>query len=186
VTDHVLYGAGAVGGVIGARLHRAGHPVTFVARGEHLARIRADGLLLDTTEGRDAVHPPATDTAADVAWTDDTVVLLTVKSHQTETALEDLRSAGFESVPRPDIVAWKYRKLVTNAVGDVRAVLPDEADVLQGAVRAECEAVLTRAARLVLRFVLFPNETTCARTIFGPRVPDTEARRPRIPRLEQP
>ena len=34
---------------------------------------------------------------------------------------------GFESVPRPDIMAWKYRKLVTNAVGDVSAVLPDEA-----------------------------------------------------------
>ena len=45
---YVVYGAGAVGGVIGARLHLAGHDVTLVARGEHLARIRSDGLVLDT------------------------------------------------------------------------------------------------------------------------------------------
>jgi 2-dehydropantoate 2-reductase len=223
VTRYVMYGVGAVGGVIGARLHRAGHEVTFVARGEHLARIRADGLVLDTEEGRHAARAPATDTAAEIAWTEDTVVLITVKSHQTETALADLvahapadtlvvcvqngvtnepatlrrfahtyaitvmlpsqhlepglvvqsshptpgildvgrypsgvdercesiaadlRSAGFESVPRPDIMAWKYRKLVTNAVGDVAAVLPDDADELKPLVRAEAEAVLAAA-----------------------------------------
>jgi 2-dehydropantoate 2-reductase len=223
VTRFVLYGAGAVGGVIGGRLHRAGHDVTLVARGEHLARIRADGLVLDTADGRHVVRAPATDTAADVDWTDDTVVVLTVKAHQTEAALvdlsahapagtgvvcaqngvanepatlrrfartyaitvmlpaqhlepgvvvqgcdpvpgildvgcypsgtddlteriaADLRSAGFESEPRPDIMAWKYRKLVTNAVGDVGAVLPDEAAELKPLVRAECEAVLEAA-----------------------------------------
>src|SRR6478735_11296447 len=90
MTHYVAYGVGAVGGVIGARLHRAGHQVTFVARGEHLARIRADGLVLDTAEGRYAARAPATDTAVGVAWTGDTVVLLSVKSHQTEAALADL------------------------------------------------------------------------------------------------
>ena len=60
MTHYVVYGAGAVGGVIGARLHRAGHDVTFVARGDHLARIRADGLVLDTHEGRYAARAPAT------------------------------------------------------------------------------------------------------------------------------
>ena len=63
----------------------------------------------------------------------------------TERVSADLRSAGFESVPRPDIMAWKYRKLVTNAVGDVSAVLPDEADELKPLVRAEAEAVLAAA-----------------------------------------
>ena len=37
---YVVYGAGAVGGVIGAHLHLAGLPTTLVARGEHLAAIR--------------------------------------------------------------------------------------------------------------------------------------------------
>jgi 2-dehydropantoate 2-reductase len=89
---YVAYGAGAVGGVIGARLHLAGSPVTLVARGEHLAAIRADGLLLDAGDGRHRIDAPATDTAADVAWTDDTVVLLAVKSHQAAGALADLRA----------------------------------------------------------------------------------------------
>jgi len=223
VSSYVLYGAGAVGGVIGGRLQLAGHDVTLVARGQHLQRIRADGLVLDTAEGRHVVRAPVTDTAADVDWSSGPVVLLTVKSHQTESALADLaphapastpivcaqngvanepvvlrrfrhtygitvmlpsyhlepgvvvqgchpvhglldigrfpvgvdeltdrvagdlRSAGFESEPRPDIMAWKYRKLVTNAVGDVSAVLPDEADELKPQVRAEAEAVLAAA-----------------------------------------
>jgi 2-dehydropantoate 2-reductase len=63
----------------------------------------------------------------------------------TERVSADLRSAGFESVPRPDIMAWKYRKLVTNAVGDVSAVFPDEAEELRPLVRAEAEAALAAA-----------------------------------------
>ena len=223
MSSYLLYGAGAVGGVIGGRLHLAGHDVTLVARGAHLDRIRAEGLVLDTAEGRHVVGAPATDTAAGMEWQDDTVVVVAVKSHQTAAALTDLvrhapagvpvvcaqngvaneaaalrlfartyaitvmlpaqhlepgvvvqgchpvpgildigrypsgtdqvtervsadlRSAGFESVPRPDIMAWKYRKLVTNAVGDVSAVLPDEADDLKPLVRAEAEAVLAAA-----------------------------------------
>jgi 2-dehydropantoate 2-reductase len=90
VSSYVVYGAGAVGGVIGARLHLAGHDVTLVARGEHLARIRADGLRLDTADGVLEVRCPAADTAADVDWSAAPVVVLAVKSHQTEAALADL------------------------------------------------------------------------------------------------
>ncbi|MDZ5662959.1 2-dehydropantoate 2-reductase [Nocardioides sp. S-58] len=90
--EYVVYGAGAVGGVIGGHLHLAGRGVTLVARGEHLAAIRAGGLVLDAGDGRHRVDAPATDTAAEVAWTDDTVVLLAVKSHQAAAALVDLRA----------------------------------------------------------------------------------------------
>lgn len=90
---YVVYGAGAVGGVIAGSMHRAGLPVTLVARGEHLAAIRSTGgLVLDTGDGRHLIDAPATDTAADVGWTDDTVVLLAVKSHQVAVALADLRA----------------------------------------------------------------------------------------------
>lgn len=88
---YVVYGAGAVGGVVGGFLHLAGLPVTLVARGAHLEAIRAHGLLLDSGTGRHRIDAPATDTAADVRWTDDTVVVLAVKSHQAAVALEDLR-----------------------------------------------------------------------------------------------
>ncbi len=91
--DYVVYGAGAVGGVIGGHLHLAGTRVTLVARGPHLAAIRgAGGLVLDTGGGQHLIEAPATDTAADVAWTDHTVVLLAVKSHQAALALADLRA----------------------------------------------------------------------------------------------
>ena len=37
---------GAVGGYYGAKLARAGHDVTFIARGAHLAAIRERGLQI--------------------------------------------------------------------------------------------------------------------------------------------
>jgi 2-dehydropantoate 2-reductase len=95
----VVYGAGAVGGVVGGRLHLAGSPVTLVARGEHLAAIRAHGLTLDAGDGRHRIDAPATDAAAEVGWTEDTVVLLAVKSHQAAAALADLRAHAPADTP---------------------------------------------------------------------------------------
>ncbi|GAA1926743.1 ketopantoate reductase family protein [Nocardioides hwasunensis] len=97
--DYVVYGAGAVGGVIGGHLHLAGSAVTLVARGDHLAAIRARGLTLDAGDGRHRVDAPATDSAADIGWTDDTVVLLAVKSHQAAAALADLRAHAPADTP---------------------------------------------------------------------------------------
>ena len=78
----VVYGAGAVGGVIGGHLSLAGLPVSLVARGDHLAAIREGGLRLDTATGMHRILTPATDSAAEIDWTPDTAVVLAVKSHQ--------------------------------------------------------------------------------------------------------
>ncbi len=86
----IVYGAGAVGGVLGARLALASYDVALVARGAHLAAIGAAGLTLRSAEGDQVVRLPASDTVADLAPASDTVVLLTVKGHQTATALDDL------------------------------------------------------------------------------------------------
>ena len=51
----VVYGAGAVGGVIAARLHLGGVDVQVVARGPHLEAIRHHGLRLVTPHGEDVV-----------------------------------------------------------------------------------------------------------------------------------
>ena len=80
---YVVYGAGAVGGVIGARLQLAGRPTTLVARGEHLASIRKNGLRLATADGVHVVEARAVDSAAGVDWSGPPAVLLAVKSHQT-------------------------------------------------------------------------------------------------------
>jgi 2-dehydropantoate 2-reductase len=53
-----VIGAGGVGGYFGAKLALAGNDVTFVARGRHLAAVRADGLRVETG-GRTLVVNPA-------------------------------------------------------------------------------------------------------------------------------
>ncbi len=46
-----IMGAGGIGTVYGARLAEAGHEVAWVARGEHLAALRATGLKLQSAAG---------------------------------------------------------------------------------------------------------------------------------------
>lgn len=95
----VIYGAGAIGGVVGTRLFEAGYRTTLVARGAHLDAIREHGVTVDTALGRRTVRVPAAANASDVDWTDDPVVLLCVKSQQTAAALDDLRAHAPASAP---------------------------------------------------------------------------------------
>ena len=46
-----VIGAGGVGGYFGGRLAQAGHDVTFVARGRHLAALRERGLVIESGHG---------------------------------------------------------------------------------------------------------------------------------------
>ena len=227
---YVIYGAGAVGGVIGANLHRAGIDTTLIARGDHLRTLQKDGLRLDTAEGVLTLPVPALGSVADVAWTDDTVLLLCVKSQQTAAALDDLvahapahlpivavqngvanesailrrfprvygvhvilpathlvpgvvvqdsatipgvldigrfpdgvdelaeavsadlEAATFASVPRADIMAWKYRKLISNLGNGVDAVAaagPAAKELIERA-QAEGEAAFAAAGIAVV------------------------------------
>lgn len=98
----VIYGAGAIGGVIGAHLFSSGTPTTLIARGRHLEAIRTNGLVLDTAQGREALQIPTAATASEIDWTDESVVFLCVKSQQTAAALEDLR---FHAPPMTPIVS---------------------------------------------------------------------------------
>jgi 2-dehydropantoate 2-reductase len=90
-----VVGAGGVGGYYGANLARAGAEVAFVARGEHLAAIREDGLTVRTEEGESTVHVAASDDPAEIGPCD--AVLFCVKSYDTEEAaalLDPLLKAG--------------------------------------------------------------------------------------------
>ena len=58
----LVMGSGGVGGYYGAVLHRGGHDVTFVARGEHLDAINRRGLRVESvTSGDFTIYPSATD-----------------------------------------------------------------------------------------------------------------------------
>jgi len=91
---YVIYGAGAIGGTIGARLHQAGLPVVLVARGPHLEALRRDGLLLQTPDEVVRLDVPAAGSPAEAAIAADDVVLLTMKTQDTAAALDELRGAG--------------------------------------------------------------------------------------------
>jgi 2-dehydropantoate 2-reductase len=47
---YIIYGAGGIGGGIGARLFQHGHKVILICRGEHLSAIQRQGLTLKTPE----------------------------------------------------------------------------------------------------------------------------------------
>jgi 2-dehydropantoate 2-reductase len=71
-----VYGAGAIGGLIGARLANAGASVSLVARGAHLEAIRRNGLRL-VGNGEDVmVHPAATSDPAELGVQDYVVIAL--------------------------------------------------------------------------------------------------------------
>lgn len=65
-----VYGAGAIGGLLGAKLARAGEDITLIARGAHLAAIRQNGLTVTSPEEEFTVHPRATDDAAEAGVQD--------------------------------------------------------------------------------------------------------------------
>jgi 2-dehydropantoate 2-reductase len=88
----LIVGAGGVGGYFGAKLARAGVPVTLLARGAHLAAIQRDGLRVRSAVDGESVATVSA--VADVAGLPPAdVVLFCVKSFDTETAAAAIRPA---------------------------------------------------------------------------------------------
>jgi 2-dehydropantoate 2-reductase len=71
-----IYGAGAIGGLLGAKLARAGEEVSLIARGAHLEAIRSRGLKLIGPEEEFVVRPRSGDSAADIGAQDYVVLAL--------------------------------------------------------------------------------------------------------------
>src|SRR5690242_6269159 len=81
-----IFGAGAIGGLLGARLALAGARVAVVARGAHLAAIRATGLRLQDETGERVIQIPATADCATLGTQD--FVILAVKTTALEAAAD--------------------------------------------------------------------------------------------------
>src|SRR5450756_1696423 len=93
----LIWGAGAIGGTLGAFLARAGHDVTLVDQAaEHVAAIQARGLAVTGPIAEFAVRVPAL-IPAEVTGQYETIILAT-KAHHTAAATDELaphlRSAG--------------------------------------------------------------------------------------------
>ena len=78
-------GAGGVGGYYGAMLARAGHDVSFIARGRHLDAIKERGLRIVGPLGDFRVETPATSNPAEIGPVD--YVIFTVKTYDNKTAI---------------------------------------------------------------------------------------------------
>ncbi len=92
-----VFGAGGVGGYLGARLADAGAEVHLVARGEHLEALRSDGLTLRSVLGDVHVSLPATDDPAEIGPVD--AVLFCTKSTDTDAGAAALRPLLGDTTP---------------------------------------------------------------------------------------
>ncbi|MDB5401540.1 MAG: 2-dehydropantoate 2-reductase [Rhodopila sp.] len=73
-----IYGAGAIGGHLAARLHKAGAEVSVIARGAHLAAIQANGLTVHAVDGEH--HTPVRASADSAELGQQVAVFVTVKA----------------------------------------------------------------------------------------------------------
>jgi 2-dehydropantoate 2-reductase len=222
---YIIYGAGAIGGPIGASLFEAGRDVVLIARGEHGRAVAANGLRYGNPSGgwRTLKIPLVEQPQALTIGAGD-VVVLSMQSQGTASALEalalvappdvpiacaqngveneraalrqfanvhaivvqvfgayvepgvvascdvpygicdvgrypfgaddvdraiaaDLTAASIQSVPREDIMAHKYAKLVLNTANALFAAIGNSAPGTELAQRArdECFAVFAAA-----------------------------------------
>lgn len=123
-----VIGAGGIGGYFGGRLAAAGHDVTFVARGPHLAAIRDRGLKVSSVVGDFAVDPASvTDDPGSIGVVD--AVLLAVKTWQLEPALAALPAlVGDDTAVITTQNGVEAPEQVAAVVGE-RAVLPGIAKI---------------------------------------------------------
>ena len=84
-----VYGAGAIGGYLGVQLAQAGADVSLVARGAHLAAMKANGLkLLIGDEGR-VVRPRCTDNPAELGPQD--FIIICLKAHSIAGVIDSMK-----------------------------------------------------------------------------------------------
>jgi 2-dehydropantoate 2-reductase len=96
---YVVYGAGAVGGVIGGRLAEHGHEVALIARGEHFEAIRSHGLTVESSDASVTTAIDVVDHPSRLRITDSDVVILAMKSQDTADALNALAAVAAPTTP---------------------------------------------------------------------------------------
>jgi 2-dehydropantoate 2-reductase len=95
---YVIYGAGAVGAVVGALLDRQSNDVVLIARGAHLEALREDGLRLRTPSEELRVEVPVVETPAQAELESGDVCVLAMKTQDTQPALEELARCASEDI----------------------------------------------------------------------------------------
>ena len=90
MTRICIFGAGAIGGYVGARLAMSGEAeVSLVARGPHLAAMKANGLTLKQGGEALVVRPALTDTPADLGPQD--YIIMALKAYALPDVIDQLQ-----------------------------------------------------------------------------------------------
>ena len=84
-----IYGAGAIGGYLGALLAQSGASVSLIARGPHLAAIKQNGLTLRMNDETIVTYPAATDNPAELGEQD--YVIVALKAHSVPNVVEQMQ-----------------------------------------------------------------------------------------------
>jgi len=133
MSDVLVMGAGAVGGYYGACLVRAGHDVTFVARGANLEALRSSGLRVTGAMGDiDAGAVSATDEPSSVRAD---LVLMGVKNYDLPDAARAVRGASGivltlqNGVDAPDVARGVLGDVVLAGTTGIVADLPEPGHV---------------------------------------------------------
>jgi 2-dehydropantoate 2-reductase len=92
---YVVLGAGAVGGTIGGRLAESGCDVALVGRGEHARTVKRDGLRLAMPDRIARLRIPML-TTDELRLTSDDVLIVTVKSQDTQPLLDQVLGVPFD------------------------------------------------------------------------------------------
>src|SRR5580704_3529503 len=83
-----VFGAGAIGGYVAAKLHQGGADVSVIARGAHLGAIQANGLTVKSNGQTVNARLPATDKTEDVGLQD--YVIVTLKANALPAAAAEI------------------------------------------------------------------------------------------------
>ena len=130
-----VFGAGAIGGLMAARLEAAGTPVSIVARGPHLAAVQRDGLVLVSGGERTVTRPNAVPHGDAIGPQD--YLILTLKAHSLEPALPQLAPlVGPETtiVTAINGVPWWYTYGLPDPFGGRRVASVDPSGALWNAL----------------------------------------------------
>jgi 2-dehydropantoate 2-reductase len=124
-----VFGAGAIGGFLGARLARAGAEVALVARGPHLAAMRARGLTLIEDDATVTVPVTAAEDAAELGPQD--YVVITLKAHSVPPVvprLAPLIGPATTVVTAVNGIPWWYFYGVEGRFANTRLASVDPGD----------------------------------------------------------
>ncbi|MNS88521.1 2-dehydropantoate 2-reductase [compost metagenome] len=130
-----VYGAGAIGCLLAARLAQAGCEVSVIARGQTLDALRRDGVSLTTSGGTQRYPVHATDDPGQVRGTD--YLFLTVKQQALDGIGERLAPMLAEHgtvVPAMNGIPWWYLPTLNSPLGAARLRSIDAHGVLARAV----------------------------------------------------